>query len=236
MNDVPEGAYPFTTIDPSMGEAYVRLDCAAPEFGHTCTPNHGYCENGTRFVPTKLVDVAGVVHGAHEGKCLGNQFLTDLNGADVLIHVVDFTAKTDLEGEPNDVWYLEILKKGVERYHSGYHGEEKAIEEDLAEVMSAFKISDDEIEQVVRSLDLELDPDTWDGGDREALAHESRIRTKPMLIAANKMDTEAARENWKRTAADPEYDHQTFVPVSAHAGEGAENRRRTGRAGLSTRR
>ena len=26
MNDVPEGAYPFTTIDPSVGEAYVRVD------------------------------------------------------------------------------------------------------------------------------------------------------------------------------------------------------------------
>ena len=25
MNDVPEGAYPFTTIDPSVGEAYVRV-------------------------------------------------------------------------------------------------------------------------------------------------------------------------------------------------------------------
>jgi ribosome-binding ATPase YchF (GTP1/OBG family) len=25
MNDVPEGAYPFTTIDPAVGEAYVRV-------------------------------------------------------------------------------------------------------------------------------------------------------------------------------------------------------------------
>ena len=132
MNDVPEGAYPFTTIDPSVGEAYVRVDCAAPEFDHTCTPNTGYCEEGVRFVPTKLVDVAGLVPGAHEGKGLGNQFLTDLNEADVLIHVVDFTGETDLEGEPTaghdprediefleaelDMWYLDILEKGIGRY------------------------------------------------------------------------------------------------------------------------
>ncbi|MFC7134757.1 MULTISPECIES: redox-regulated ATPase YchF [Salinibaculum] len=239
MNDVPEGAYPFTTIDPSVGEAYVRVDCAAPEFDHSCTPNHGYCADGTRFVPTQLVDVAGLVPGAHEGKGLGNQFLTDLNEADVLIHVVDFTGETDLEGEPTedhdpredidflegelDMWYLDILEKGIERYRSGYHGEEKAIEADLAEQMSAFGISEQEIKQVVLSLDLELDPDAWDGDDREALAREIRVRTKPMVIAANKMDTEAARENWATITADPEYEHLTFVPVSAHAEKALKN-------------
>ncbi|WP_058994489.1 redox-regulated ATPase YchF [Haloarcula sp. CBA1127] len=239
MNDVPEGAYPFTTIDPSMGEAYVRVDCAAPEFDHTCTPNHGYCTEGVRFVPTKLVDVAGLVPGAHEGKGLGNQFLTDLNEADVLVHVVDFTGETDLEGEPTedhdpredidfledelDMWYLDILEKGIERYRSGYHGEDKAIEDDLAEQMSAFKINADEIKQVVLALDLELDPDTWDDEDRAALAREIRIRTKPMLIAANKMDTPAAQENWEPITEDPEYEHLTFVPVSAHAEKALKN-------------
>ncbi|GCF15041.1 translation-associated GTPase [Haloarcula mannanilytica] len=239
MNDVPEGAYPFTTIDPSMGEAYVRVDCAAPEFDHTCTPNHGYCTDGVRFVPTKLVDVAGLVPGAHEGKGLGNQFLTDLNEADVLVHVVDFTGETDLEGEPTedhdpredidfledelDMWYLDILEKGIERYRSGYHGEDKAIEDDLAEQMSAFKINADEIKQVVLALDLELDPDTWDDEDRQSLAREIRIRTKPMLIAANKMDTPEAQANWEAVTEDPAYEHLTFVPVSAHAEKALKN-------------
>ncbi len=233
MNDVPEGAYPFTTIDPSIGEAYVRVECAAPEFDHTCTPNHGYCAEGVRFVPTKLVDVAGLVPGAHEGKGLGNQFLTDLNEADVLIHVVDFTGRTDLEGEPTtghdprddidfleaelDMWYLDILKKGIERYRSGYAGEEKQIEADLAEQMSAFGISEDELKQVILALGLDLDPETWDDDDREALAREIRIRTKPMVIGANKADAEAARENYAKITDDPDYEHLTFVPVSAHA-------------------
>ncbi|MCU4718685.1 redox-regulated ATPase YchF [Halapricum hydrolyticum] len=233
MNDVPEGAYPFTTIDPSVGEAYVRVECAAPEFGHTCTPNHGYCADGVRFVPTKLVDVAGLVPGAHEGKGLGNQFLSDLNETDVLVHVVDFTGETDLEGEPTDdhdpredidfleneldMWYLDVLEKGIDRYHTGYDGAEREIEADLAEQLSAFGISEDEVKQVILSLDLALDPDAWDEADREALAREIRIRTKPMVIAANKMDTEAAQDNWERVTSDPDYEHLTFVPVSAHA-------------------
>ncbi|WP_459194256.1 redox-regulated ATPase YchF [Halosimplex sp. J119] len=233
MNDVPEGAYPFTTIDPSVGEAYVRVDCAAPEFDHSCTPNTGYCEDGVRFVPTKLVDVAGLVPGAHEGRGLGNQFLSDLNETDVLVHVVDFSGETDIEGEATedhdpredidfleeelDMWYLDILEKGIERYRSGYHGQERDIEVDLAEQMSAFGTNEDEIKQVLLSLGLELDPDEWDEADKEALAREIRLRTKPMVVAANKMDKPVAQENFAEITEEDEYDHLTFVPVSAHA-------------------
>ncbi|MCU4801299.1 redox-regulated ATPase YchF [Halobacteria archaeon HArc-gm2] len=239
MNDVPEGAYPFTTIDPSVGEAYVRVDCAAPEFDHECTPNTGYCDDGVRFVPVRLVDVAGLVPGAHEGRGLGNQFLTDLNEADVLVHVVDFSGTTDIEGEATeghdpredvdflenelDMWYLDVLEKGIERYRSGYEGEEKAIEEDLATQMSAFRTNEDEIKQVILSLDLELDPDEWDDADKEALAREIRKRTKPMVVAANKMDTPEARANYEAITSDPEYDHLTVVPVSAHAEKALKN-------------
>jgi ribosome-binding ATPase YchF (GTP1/OBG family) len=233
MNDVPEGAYPFTTIDPSVGEAYVRVDCAAPEFGEECTPSVGFCEDGTRFVPVKLVDVAGLVPGAHEGRGLGNQFLTDLNEADVLVHVVDFSGKTDLEGEPVedhdpredvdfleaelDMWYREVLEKGIERYESGYDGNDDEIEVELAEQMSAFRINKDEIKREVLSLGLELDPDAWDETDREELAREIRKETKPMVVAANKMDTPEAQANYEAITSDSDYDHLAFVPVSAHA-------------------
>ena len=233
MNDVPEGAYPFTTIDPSVGEAYVRVDCAAPEFDQTCTPNLGVCEDGTRFVPTKLVDVAGLIPGAHEGNGLGNQFLTDLNEADVLIHIVDFSGKTDIEGEATeghdprddidfledelDMWYLGILESGIDKHETKYQGADAQIEVDLAEQMSAFKTNKDEIKQIILSLGLELDTETWDAEDREALAREIRKRTKPMLIAANKMDTPEAQANWETITTDPDYDHLTFVPASAHA-------------------
>jgi hypothetical protein len=233
MNDVPEGAYPFTTIDPSVGEAYVRVDCAAPEFGETCTPETGYCDDGTRFVPTKLVDVAGLIPGAHEGNGLGNQFLTDLNEADVLVHVVDFSGTTDSEGEATeghdprddidfleeelDQWYLGVLEKGIERYRSGYHGVEGDVEVSLAEQMDAFGIGANEIKQVILGFGLGLDPNAWSAADRLDLAREIRTRTKPLVIAANKMDTPEAQANYDEVTSDPAYDHLTVVPVSAHA-------------------
>ncbi|MFC6716669.1 redox-regulated ATPase YchF [Natrialbaceae archaeon GCM10025810] len=233
MNDVPEGAYPFTTIDPSVGEAYVRVECAAPEFDEECTPNVGYCDHGTRFVPTKLVDVAGLIPGAHEGAGLGNQFLTDLNETDVLVHVVDFSGKTDLEGEATeghdprediafledelDQWYLGILEKGITRYESGYTTEDDAIEEELAEQMSAFKTNEDQIKLLIRRTGVGFDPDEWDEEDKLELAREIRKETKPMVIAANKMDTPEAQANYEEITGDPDYDHLTIVPCSAHA-------------------
>lgn len=53
---------------------------------------------GKRSVPIELLDVAGLVPGAHEGKGLGNKFLDDLRHADALIHVVDVSGTTDAEG------------------------------------------------------------------------------------------------------------------------------------------
>jgi len=233
MNDVPEGAYPFTTIDPSVGEAYVRVDCAAPEFGETCTPETGYCEDGTRFVPVKLVDVAGLIPGAHEGKGLGNQFLSDLNEADVLVHVVDFSGTTDIEGEPTeghdprediafleeelDQWYLGILEKAVDKFENAYAGTEPAIEEYVADQMNAFGTNKDQVKQVLLALGLDLDSATWDAEDRLELAREMRIRTKPMVIAANKMDTSEAQANYDEITSDPDYEHLEIVPASAHA-------------------
>lgn len=238
MNDVPEGAYPFTTIDPSIGEAYVRVECAAPEFDESCTPSVGYCDHGMRFVPVKLVDVAGLIPGAHEGKGLGNQFLTDLNEADVLVHIVDFSGKTDPEGEPTeghdpredidfleaelDQWYLGILRKGIERFETA-HTTEVELEVELAEQMSAFGTNKDEIKQIILSEGLELDPETWDDADELELARAIRERTKPMVVAANKLDTPEGQANYEEITNDPEYEDVTIVPCSVHAEKALKN-------------
>jgi hypothetical protein len=231
-NDVPEGAYPFTTIDPSVGEAYVRVDCPAPEFDTTCTPETGVCRDGTRYVPVKLVDVAGLVPGAHEGRGLGNQFLSDLNETDVLVHVVDFSGTTDAEGEPTeghdpredvaflteelDEWYLDILHEALDRYETAYEGADADVRTYVADQMDAFGVTEATVERVLRRADLGFDPDAWDETDERTLASRLRRRTKPIVIAANKMDTPEARENYETFLADDDHDERV-VPVSAHA-------------------
>jgi len=239
MNNVDEASYPFTTIDPSIGEAYVRVRDAAQDFDETPDPRVGYYHSGTRYVPVKLVDVAGLVPGAHEGKGLGNKFLSDLNETDVLIHVVDFSGETDAEGEPTeghdpredidflenelDQWYLGILKKGIERFNGKKRQKDVKLEEELAEQMSAFKVNKNQVKQIILSLDLSLDPESWDKEEKLELAREIRKETKPIIIAANKLDLEKSQKKYEEIKNDEEYSHLEFIPCSAHAEKALKN-------------
>jgi len=93
--------YSFTTIDPQRAIGYLQIPCACARYGleDKCKPNYGACVEGRRSVPIELLDVAGLVPGAHEGRGLGNKFLDDLRHADALIHVVDASGTVDAEGK-----------------------------------------------------------------------------------------------------------------------------------------
>jgi hypothetical protein len=86
------GAYPFTTIKPNQGVTFWRTDCACKQFdcSANCAPRYGKCENGTRFVPVKILDVAGLIPGASQGLGLGNKFLDDLRHAHVFMQYEHF--------------------------------------------------------------------------------------------------------------------------------------------------
>ena len=53
------------------------MKCVCRELGVQDNPVHSMCIDGNRFIPVKLIDVAGLVPGAHAGKGLGNKFLDD---------------------------------------------------------------------------------------------------------------------------------------------------------------
>ena len=116
LADVEIASYPFTTIKPNRGISFVRVECVEKEFNVKCNPREGYCVDGIRFVPVELLDVAGLVPGAYEGKGMGNMFLSDLSQADVLVHVIDISGSINEKGEQvnplsynpeNDVLFLE---------------------------------------------------------------------------------------------------------------------------------
>src|SRR3989338_6685802 len=99
MQEVPMGEYPFTTIEANKAVGFVRVECVDKDFNVQCNPRTGFCHNNIRYVPVEIIDVAGLVPGAHEGKGMGNQFLSDLSRADILIHVVDASGGTNEKGE-----------------------------------------------------------------------------------------------------------------------------------------
>ncbi len=225
--------YPFTTIKPNHGTGYVRVECVDKEFNTKCNPRFGYCIDSKRFVPVELLDVAGLVPGAHEGKGMGNQFLDDLNQADVLIHIIDISGSTNEKGEPvpplsydpaNDIkfleheldmWYLRLIEKGWDKFARTVNQEKIELNKALAKQLSSFRVTEKLMEKVIQKFNLNIDIMKWSKEDLLMLATELRRATKPMLIAANKIDVKGAPENFERLKK--EFPDWMIVPCSAEA-------------------
>ncbi len=202
---VPIGNFPFTTIKPNVGVAYVITDCACKYFG--IKHDIPLCKNGTRFIPIKLIDVAGLVPGAHEGKGLGIQFLDDARQAEALIHVVDIAGSTDIQGQPVpigthdpledikfvvdefDQWFKQILEREWPRLLKEIEQKKAKLIDGISKRFSGLAIKDYQVQEVLHSLELlTKKPTDWKDSDITLFVKELRKKTKPILIAANKAD------------------------------------------------
>jgi len=220
--DILIANYPFATIKPNRGIAYVKIDDLAKEFGKVSNPREGYVKSGMRFVPFELMDVAGLVAGASEGKGLGNEFLNDLSTADAFIHVVDMSGEYDGEGKPtenyypgNDIkmieseldkWYYSILKKVWNIFARQLELQKQKFETAIAKQFSGLKVSEDDVRYVVLKEKFNIEkPSTWNDVEIFRFAQCLRKYTKPMVIAANKMDRPLSKENFEKVKKEFDY-------------------------------
>ncbi len=231
--------YPFCTIDPNVGVAFVaaRLPCPCKELrqklesdgrlsppqdddprkGSICEPRTGSCVEFKRLVPCYLVDVAGLVPGASEGRGRGNAFLADLSNCDALIQVVDAAASTDIEGNPTspakeirdavssiqaeidflslelDNWILGLLEdswsRGVRRVQSeGEKGILNFLHDKLTGLGSSMTLVTKGFEQFKSQHNDSTPPWDWQRDVLQLLANNLRKQLFPIHIAANKSD------------------------------------------------
>ncbi len=222
MIDVPIAAYPFTTIKPNIGIGYVVTDCVCEEYGVKCNPKNSFCIDGKRYIPVKLVDVAGLVPDAHLGKGLGNQFLDDLRQASCFIHIVDASGTTDAEGKATrgydpcndvrfltkevDLWFAGIIERGISKYRKKVKFSKVDLVDVLTKQLTGLGIKKQQVQTVLEKVGL---------NDLREFASELRKISKPMIIAANKVDLPEAEENLKRMKE--EFPELTIVPTSAAA-------------------
>ena len=202
---VPTGNFPFTTIEPNVGVAHVKVDCACKNLENRCGNNS--CVNGTRFIAVKLIDVAGLVPGANEGKGLGNQFLTDAMQADALIHVVDASGSTDIQGQPVsigthdpledikfveeefDLWFKQILDREWHKLTKEIEQKRTRISEGLARRFTGLGIKESDIDKILISMSLKSKkPTEWLDSEIIEFLKSLRRLSKPTIIAANKAD------------------------------------------------
>ncbi|MFH1445308.1 MAG: redox-regulated ATPase YchF [Nanoarchaeota archaeon] len=207
----------FTTIKPNRGVSYARIDCVCKNLGVTCDAKNSKCIDNVRFIPIKMVDIAGLVPGAHEGKGLGNQFLSDIMEADALIHVVDISGSTDKEGNPiepgsfdplDDIrflpkeicyWILGILKKNWDTICKRVKATKENLHEAIYNQFSGLKINPEDVKNIVKKTGLSAI-----SSDEKIIEFITELldKSKPIAIAANKIDIETAEKNIERAKSE----------------------------------
>jgi hypothetical protein len=191
-----------------------------------CNPKNSKCVNGTRLIPIKLTDIAGLVPGAHTGKGLGNRFLAEIMEAKALIHVLDVSGGTDANGNPvppgthdpaedikfleeeMDWWIYGILQKKWKVLSRKFATQKPAIV--IAKQLSGLGIGDKEIENIISEAGV---PENED----ELFNFVRRVRkvSKPMLIAANKIDVPESEKNIK--PLQKQFSDRIIIPCCAEA-------------------
>jgi len=227
------GDYPFTTIEPVPGTGYVRIPCACKELDVKDNPQNSICIDGIRLVPIQMLDVAGLVPDAWQGRGLGNKFLDDLRRADVLIHVIDFSGSLDAEGNniergtydpEEDVkflereivkWMEEIVKKDWTKISRTAEAEKIPIDKLLADKLAGLKITRTQIKRALTKLSINVSvPTKWSEDELYNFLEILREESKPMILAANKIDIEGSMENYNRLK---EKFGENLIPCSALA-------------------
>lgn len=221
--------YPFTTIDANKAIAHVVSLCPCRELEIICNPRNSKCIEGNRLIPVELIDVAGLVPGAHEGKGLGNKFLDELRQAKVFIHVIDASGSTDIEGRPVDpgshdpikdiefleyeivMWMYGILNKNWDRLIRKIEAEKLDVSKVIYEQLSGTGISLENIVDAKRTV--EKDYTKWLKEDMIQLVRNLLKIAKPMLIIANKADLPTSEENIKRIKEK----YPNVIPASAES-------------------
>jgi hypothetical protein len=224
--------YPFTTKQPNIGVAHVSAPCVCKEFKVKDNPRNSICINGWRFHPIILIDLPGLIKGAHLGKGLGNQFLSVASQSDALLHLVDASGSIDAEGnivEPGFgdpvsdyfdteeelvMWYLKMIegnRQNIERNEKKY-----GTVEALHTVLSGSKVSVEHIELSLALSELSDKPfRKWDIEESRNFAYIIRDISKPTVVVANKIDLEGAEENYTRLSK--ALKDVVVVPASADA-------------------
>jgi len=134
---------------------------------------------------------------------MGNKFLDDLRQADVLIHVVDSSGKTDLEGNSVDTadpleeivflkdelhhWIANIIIRDWSRSARAVEAGEK-IENFISERLAGLKISRESVILSLRKASISKPIMKWNIDDALTLAKSIQNVSKPIVVAANKAD------------------------------------------------
>jgi len=201
---VPADNYPFCTIDPNTAKVLVpdaRFDFLVQQHKPKSIVN----------AVLTITDIAGLVKGAHEGKGLGNAFLSHINAVDGIYHLVRAFKDAEIdhvEGTVDPVRDLEIISeelilKDIERVKGRIEVVTKMVSRGVDKTKKA-ELSF--MEKALRHLEDKKDirSGDWDGKEIEILNEIQFLTAKPViyLINISKDNFETQKNKWLKDIAD----------------------------------
>lgn len=225
--------YPFTTKQPTVGNANAVSLCVHKELNLQDNPKNSRCIDGWRFIPVELVDLPGLIKGAWEGKGLGNKFLSVAAQSDALLHIVDVSGSIDAAGriaEPGSgdpiadigdieeelvMWYLKLLEGNRDKISRAINSGID-MQSAIADVFRGIGVNEEHVKMALEENKLENHKfDELGTQESKDFSWSLRDVSKPTLIVANKVDLPSATDNFKRIRE--EYNDMIIVPSSADA-------------------
>lgn len=225
--------YPFTTKQPTIGNANAVTLCVHKELNLQDNPKNSRCIDGWRFIPVELVDLPGLIKGAWEGKGLGNKFLSVAAQSDALLHIVDVSGSIDAAGriaEPGSgdpiadigdieeelvMWYLKLFEGNRDKISRAINSGID-IPSAIADVFRGIGVNEEHVKMALEENKLENRKfDELGFQESKDFCWSLRDISKPTLIVANKVDLPSATDNFKRVRE--EYNDMIIVPSSADA-------------------
>ena len=176
--------FPFCTIEPNVGTITVP-DERLNTLEELVSPE--------KVLPTtiEIVDIAGLVKGAHKGEGLGNQFLANIREVDAIIHVLrcfedENVIHVDGKVDPvsdKEIIDMELQLKDLETLDKRIGALErkaKSGDKDAAKVYDIYVLVKTHLEsgQSIRSMDL-------DEKDFQVLSELQLITAKPVMYVCN---------------------------------------------------
>ena len=153
--------FPFCTIEPNIGTITVP-DYRLNDLEKLVNPE--------KVIPTtiEIVDIAGLVKGAHKGEGLGNQFLANIREVDSIIHVIrcfddDNVIHVDGKVDPvsdKEIIDIELQLKDLETLEKRITSSERKAKTGDKEASRAYNLYVEARDHLlkgksIRSLDLE---------------------------------------------------------------------------------
>ncbi|VDN11782.1 unnamed protein product [Dibothriocephalus latus] len=200
---IPAANFPFCTIDPN--ESMLRV----PAY-------------------LNVVDIAGLVKGAHEGAGLGNAFLSHIKSVDALIHVLRVFSDPDVshvEGDINPIRDLAIIEEELRLKDEEYvtvqwEKLEKAV------VRGGDKKQKPDFDCITKAKEIICEKKTgirfgeWSPTEIEILNHHLFLTAKPMIYLVNMSEKDYFRKKNKWLAPIKEWvdahdPGATIIPFSA---------------------